>query len=179
MSYCLLRELWRLKKNYCGDTPCGIHPSSKLPNIREEKQHEHKLFGPDVPRTFLTLTRGCPWVKSFILSQGRIKMHFGADVHDFRRGRSWPEGFSRTLERNVCIDFLAPNEEWLRASFEYPLPRCVSELAERNSEHSFSRPELAGVLRGMIRGNKTRNTERKMALWEGLWEGIWKTSENL
>ena len=32
----------------------------------EKKQHKHELFGPDLPRTFLTLTPGCPWVKRFL-----------------------------------------------------------------------------------------------------------------
>ena len=31
-----------------------------------KKQHKHKLFGPDFPRTFLTLTPGCPGVKKFL-----------------------------------------------------------------------------------------------------------------
>ena len=32
----------------------------------KKKQHKHKLFGPDFPRTFLTLTPGRPWVKKFL-----------------------------------------------------------------------------------------------------------------
>ena len=32
----------------------------------KEKQHKHKLYGPDFPRTFLTLTPGCPGVKKFL-----------------------------------------------------------------------------------------------------------------
>ena len=48
----------------------------------------HKLFGPDFPRTFPTLTPGRPWVKKFLPSPGPQKNAlFGADVHDFRRGR--------------------------------------------------------------------------------------------
>ena len=31
-----------------------------------KKKHKHKLFGPDFPRTFLTLTPGCPGVKKFL-----------------------------------------------------------------------------------------------------------------
>ena len=32
----------------------------------KKKQHKHKLFGLDFPRTFLTLTPGRPWVKKFL-----------------------------------------------------------------------------------------------------------------
>ena len=39
-------------------------------NLREEKQHKHKLLGPDFPRTFLTLTSGCPGVKKFLHTTG-------------------------------------------------------------------------------------------------------------
>ena len=38
--------------------------------VREEKQHKHKLFGPDFPWTFLTLTPGCPGVKKFLPTTG-------------------------------------------------------------------------------------------------------------
>ena len=38
--------------------------------IREEKQHKHKLFGPDFLRMFLTLTPGCPGVKKFLPGTG-------------------------------------------------------------------------------------------------------------
>ena len=54
----------------------------------KKKQHKHKLFGPDFLRTFLTLTPECPGVKSFSPSPGpQENALFGADVHDFRRGR--------------------------------------------------------------------------------------------
>ena len=36
----------------------------------KKKQHKHKLFGPDFPRTFLTLTPGCPGVKNFLPTTG-------------------------------------------------------------------------------------------------------------
>ena len=57
--------------------------------IGDKKQHKHKLFGPDFPRTFLTLAPECPGVnKSFSPSPGPQKnARFGADVHDFRCGR--------------------------------------------------------------------------------------------
>ena len=65
----------------------------------KEKQHKHKLFGPDFPRTFLTLTPGCPGVKKFLPTTGaagkthflvRTSTIFGADVHD-------PKGCRKTL----------------------------------------------------------------------------------
>ena len=45
------------------------HESREV-RIREEKQHKHKLFGPDFPRTFLTLTPGWPGVKKFLPATG-------------------------------------------------------------------------------------------------------------
>ena len=37
---------------------------------RKKKQHKHKLFGPDFPRTFLTLTPECPGAKKFLPTTG-------------------------------------------------------------------------------------------------------------
>ena len=56
---------------------------------REKKQHDkHKLSGPNFLQTFLTLTPGCPGVKKFLPSPGpQENALFGADVHDFWRGR--------------------------------------------------------------------------------------------
>ena len=65
----------------------------------KKKRHKHKLFGPDFPRTFLTLTPGRPWVKKFLRVTGaaekahfwvRTSTIFGADVHD-------PKGSRKTL----------------------------------------------------------------------------------
>ena len=63
----------------------------------KKKQHKHKLFGPDFPRTFLTLTPRCGQ-KVSPHQRGRRKTHFlvrtstifGADVHD-------PKGSRKTL----------------------------------------------------------------------------------
>ena len=69
--------------DHCGDIRYFISSFN-----REEKQHKHKLFGPDFPRTFLTLTPGCPGVKNFFPTTGpQENALFGADAHDFRRGR--------------------------------------------------------------------------------------------
>ena len=57
-------------------------------NQGRKKQHKHKLFGPDFPRTFLTLPLDAPGSKSFSPPAGpQENALFGADVHDFRRGR--------------------------------------------------------------------------------------------
>ena len=79
-------------------------------SVREEKQHEHKLFGPDFPRTFLTLTPGCPGVKKFLPTTG------AAGKCTFWRGR--PRFSARTsmtrrvveklCTKKVCVDFLPP-----------------------------------------------------------------------
>ena len=67
---------------------------SHLPALEiqgRKKQHKHKLFGPDFPQTFLTLTPRMPWgQKVSPHHRGRRKTHFlvrtsmifGADVHD-------------------------------------------------------------------------------------------------
>ena len=70
----------------------------------EEKLHKHKLFGPDFPRTFLTLTPGCPGVKKFLPITGAAeKRAFGADIHDFRRGCLSPEGFSKNFVQKMFV----------------------------------------------------------------------------
>ena len=64
----------------------------------KKKEHKHELFGPNFLRTFPTLTLGCPGIKTFSPSPGpQKKALFGADIHDFRRGRPWPEGLSKNF----------------------------------------------------------------------------------
>ena len=82
---------------------CFKKDVSKLPRIwmllscepketGKTKQHRHKLFGRDFPRTFLTLPPECPGVKEFLpigartkpYFLGRTSMIFGADVHDLK-----------------------------------------------------------------------------------------------
>ena len=77
----------------------------------KKKQHKHKLFGPDCPRTFLTLTPGCPGVKKFLHTTG------AAGKRTFWCGRPrFPARMSmtrRVVEKlcteKVCVDFFAPN----------------------------------------------------------------------
>ena len=62
------------------------------------------LFGPDVPRTFLTLTPGCPGVKSFSPPPWpQEDALFGADVHDLRRGPTWPVGLLKNLVQKKFV----------------------------------------------------------------------------
>ena len=99
--YVLGREgqgIWAFENKYItpsgwqhGHCPC-------LSNSGKKKQHKHKLFGPDFPRTFLTLAPGRPWAKKFLPITGpQTNALFGADVHDFWRGRPWPEGFLKNF----------------------------------------------------------------------------------
>ena len=78
--------------------------------LREEKQHKHKLFGPDFPRTFLTLTPGCPGVKKFLPTTG------AAGKRTFWCGRprcsARPSMTRRVVKKRctkkVCVHFSAP-----------------------------------------------------------------------
>ena len=90
-------------------TPYVLSPHDLLESGKK-KQHKHKLFGPDFPRTFLTLTPGRPWVKKFLPITG------AAEKRTFWCGR--PRFLARTsmtrrvLEKlctkKVCVDFFAP-----------------------------------------------------------------------
>ena len=57
------------------DLPPGL--KARGLKAREEKQHKHKFFGPDCPRT-LTLTPRCPRVKKFLRRKAAGKRHFPA-----------------------------------------------------------------------------------------------------
>ena len=60
------------------------------------------------------LRPNAPGSKSFSPPPGpQENALFGADVHDFRRGRPWPEGLLKNFVLNkVCVDFL-PLYKWL------------------------------------------------------------------
>ena len=65
----------------------------------KEKQHKHKLFGPDFPRTFLTLTPGRPWVKKFLPITG------AAEKRTIWRGRprfSAQTSMNRRVLEELC-----------------------------------------------------------------------------
>ena len=68
----------------------AVFAFQKAKKVRRKRglRHKHKLFGPNFLRTFLTLTPGWPGVKKLFPTDGvASKRAFGADVHDFGRGR--------------------------------------------------------------------------------------------
>ena len=77
----------------------------------KKKQHKHKLSGPDFPRTFLTLTPGCPGVKKFLLITGAAeKRTFWCGRPRFSARTSMTRRVLQKLcAKKVCVDFLAPN----------------------------------------------------------------------
>ena len=87
---------------------CSDNSESTI--IREEKQHKHKLFGPDFTRTFPTLTPGCPGVKKFLPTTGAAgkrtswcgRPRFSARTSMTRRV------VEKLCTKKVCVDFLAP-----------------------------------------------------------------------
>ena len=78
-----------------------IYKHTRL-NSGKKKQHKHKLFGPDFPRTFLTLTPGCPGVKKFLPTTG------AAGKHTFWCGR--PRLSARTSMTRRVIEKLCPEK---------------------------------------------------------------------
>ena len=76
----------------------------------KKKQHKHKLFGPDFPRTFLTLAPECPGVKKFLPTTGAAgKRTFWCGRPRFSARTSMTRRVVEKLcTKKVCIDFLAP-----------------------------------------------------------------------
>ena len=76
----------------------------------KKKQHKHKLFGPDFPRTFPTLTPGCPGVKKFLPTTGAAgKRTFWCGRPLFSARTSMTRRVVEKLcTKTVCVDFLAP-----------------------------------------------------------------------
>ena len=76
----------------------------------KKKQHKHKLCGPDFPRTFLTLTSGCPGVKKFLPTTGAAgKPTFWCGRPRFSARTSMTRTVVEKLfPKKVCVDFLAP-----------------------------------------------------------------------
>ena len=89
-----------------------IRPPAQKYYLRQgrKKQHKHKLFGPDFPRTFLTLTPGRPWVKKFLPTTGAAeKRTFWCGCPRFLARTSMTRRvFEKLCTKKVCIDFLAP-----------------------------------------------------------------------
>ena len=91
-------------------------PSCPLPFSGKKKQHKHKLIGPDFPRTFLTLTPGCPGLKKFLPTTGAAgKPTFWCGRPRFSARTSMTRRVVEKLcTKKVCVDFLAPNIVSLR-----------------------------------------------------------------
>ena len=72
-----------------------------------KKEHKHKLFGPDFPRRFLTLTLGCPGVKKFLPFTGAAeKRTFWCGRPRFSARTSMTRRVPKKLcTKNVCVDF--------------------------------------------------------------------------
>ena len=79
----------------------------------KKKQHKHKLFGPDFPRTFLTLTPECPGVEKFLPTTGAAgKRTFWCGRPRFSARTSMTRRVVEKLcTEKVCVDFLAPTLE--------------------------------------------------------------------
>ena len=91
-----------------GETP----PFSIYPHLSgKKKQHKHKLFGPDFPRTFPTLMPGCPGVKKFLPTSGAAgKRTFWCGRPRFSVRTSMTRRVVEKLcTKKVCVDILAPH----------------------------------------------------------------------
>ena len=112
----LLRTLLRSVRLH---DPLGVHPRKSLLLLSgKKKQHKHKLFGPDFPRTFMTLTPGRPGVKKFLPTTGAAgKRTFWCGRPRFSVRTSMTRRVVEKLcTKKVCVDFLAPNK--VRFHFE-------------------------------------------------------------
>ena len=71
----------------------------------KKKQHKHKLVGPDFPRTFLTLTLGCPGVKKFLPTTGAAgKRTFWCGRPRFSARTSMTRRvFEKLCTKKVCV----------------------------------------------------------------------------
>ena len=102
--------------NFHGNlSPVSVEPNVRLQgyghNSGKKKQHKHKLFGPDFPRTFPTLTPGRPGVKKFLPITGAAeKRTFWCGRPRFSARTSMTRRvFEKLCTKKVCVDFLAPN----------------------------------------------------------------------
>ena len=89
--------------------PWGVG-NLKLSSSGKKKQHKDKLFGPDFPRTFLTLTPECPGVKKFLpTTRAAGKRTFWCGCPRFSARTSMTRRVVEKLcTEKVCVDFLAP-----------------------------------------------------------------------
>ena len=92
--------------------PGGLAPKFGSEKAGKKKQHKHKLFGPDFPRTFLTLTPGCTGVKKFLPTTGAAgKRTFWCGRPRFSARTSMTRRVVEKLcTKKICVDFLAPRK---------------------------------------------------------------------
>ena len=117
-----------------------VYVPSSLATIREEKQHKHKLFGPDFLRTFLTLTPGRPWVKKF------LPITAAAETRTFWCGR--PRFLARTSMTRRVFEKLCTKKF---ALIFWPLEkkRTRSRAAKRRA-HGPHMLQSCSVVRGLL-----------------------------
>ena len=85
-------------------------PSTVRNFMTKKKQHKHKLFGPDFPRTFLTLPPCRPWVKKFLPITGAAeKRTFWCGRPRFLARTSMTRRvFEKLCTKKVCVAFFGP-----------------------------------------------------------------------
>ena len=101
----------------------------------QKKKHKHKLFGPDFPRTFLTLTPGCPGVKKFVPTTG------AAGNRTFWCGR--PRFSARTSMTRRVVEKLCAKK--VCVGFSAPTQVTSSETPSEGSAKRVSMSSLGGV----------------------------------
>ena len=126
--------------------------SAFTPMSGQKKQHKHKLFGPDFPRTFLTLTPECPGVKKFLPTTGAAgKRTFWCGRPRFSARTSMTQRVVEKLcTKKVCVDFWVPTI-WRRLRGN----RNRGNRPERFREGNLP---LRGSLRGPLRGRVFRGS---------------------
>ena len=139
---------------------------AKGPKSGKKKQHKHKLFGPDFPRTFLTLTPECPGVKKFLPTTGAAgKRTFWCGRPRFSVRTSMTRRVVEKLcTKKDCVDFLAPTKglslepgrvRFRRVRFQTPSSASILTL----TVHRVPRRELSEFLFALPKGPcPTKNT---------------------
>ena len=119
-----------------------------IQSFEQKKQHKHKLFGPDFPRTFLTLTPECPGVKKCLPTTGAAgKRTFWCGRPRFSARTSMTRRVVEKLcTKKVCVDF------WpLIQSFEQSLIKSCATVNQNVGQQLQSKVLLGrGALRYYI-----------------------------
>ena len=101
----------------------------------KKKQHKHKLFGPDFPRTFLTLTPGCPGVQKFIPITGTAEKC--TLFRDFQKALETTTAMKRRkILRKICsnraVSSLSLRGRCISRSLHDAAKVVISRLLTRN-----------------------------------------------